>query len=70
MYMVDKGYAPSTHFVWSNGYEGQFKSHKPWYFVGCYPNLIGGCVMIWSSFGIGHGKGAHDGARAIIKWFL
>jgi len=68
--MVDRGYAPSTHFVWSNSYAGQFKSHKPWYFVGCYLNLTGGCVMIWSFFKIGHGKGAHDGARAIIKWFL
>jgi len=54
--MVEEIYAPSTHFVWSNGYVGQFKSHKPWYFVGHYPNLIGGCVMIWSLFGMGHGK--------------
>jgi hypothetical protein len=26
--------------------------------------------MICFFFGIGHGKGAYDGARAIIKWFL
>ncbi len=69
-YMVEKGYAPSTHFVWSNSYTCQFKSQKPWYFVGCYPNLINGCAMIWSFFGIGHGKGAHDGASVVIKQFL
>jgi hypothetical protein len=69
-YMVEEGYAPSIHFVWSNSYTCQFKSQKPWYFVGCYPNLINGCAMIWSFFGIGHGKGAHDGARAVIKQFL
>jgi len=50
IYMVDRGYAPSTHFVWSIGYVGQFKSHKPWYFVGCYLNLTCGCeklVLFW-----------------------
>jgi hypothetical protein len=56
--MVDRGYAPSSHFVWSNDYASQFKSHKPWYFMGCYHNLTSGCAMIWSFFGIGHGKGA------------
>jgi len=46
------------------------KSHKPWYFVGHYLNLIGGCAMIWSFFGTGYGKRVHDGVGAIIKWFL
>jgi hypothetical protein len=68
--MVEEGYAPFTHFVWSDGCANQFKSHKPWYFEGCYPNLIGGCVIIWSFFGMGHGKGVHDGVGAIIKWFF
>jgi hypothetical protein len=26
--------------------------------------------MMWSFFGIGHGKGPHDGANAILKRFL
>jgi hypothetical protein len=26
--------------------------------------------MIWSFFGIGHRKGAHDGTRTVIKQFL
>ncbi len=26
--------------------------------------------MMWNFFGIGHGKGPHDGARAILKRFL
>ncbi len=26
--------------------------------------------MLWSFFGSGHGKGPHDGGRAMIKWFL
>jgi hypothetical protein len=70
IYMVEEVYAPSIHFVWSDGYASQFKSHKPWYFVGHYPNLTSGCAMIWSFFGMGHGKGAHDGPRVVIKWFL
>jgi hypothetical protein len=61
--MVDRGYAPFIHFFWLDNYVGQFKSHKPWYFVGCYPNLTSG----WSFFGIGHRKGAHDGANVVIK---
>jgi hypothetical protein len=32
--------------------------------------MIGGCEMMWSFFGSGHGKGPHDGARAIIKCFI
>jgi hypothetical protein len=70
IYVVEEGYAPSIRFVWSNSYVGRFKLQKPWYFVGCYPNLINGCAMIWSFFGIGHGKGADDGARDVIKQFL
>jgi len=26
--------------------------------------------MLWSFFGSGHGKGSHDGARAITKGFV
>ncbi len=51
-YMDEEGCAPSTHFVWLNSYACQFKLQKPWYFVGCYPNLINGCATIWSFFGI------------------
>jgi hypothetical protein len=68
--MVDRGYAPSIHFIWLDNYVGQFKSHKPWYSVGCYSNLTSGCAMIWSFFGIGHRKGAHDGDKVVIKQFL
>jgi hypothetical protein len=68
--MVEEGYASFTHFVWSNGYASQFKSHESWYFVGRYLNLTCGCVMIWTFFGTCHGKKAHDGVGAIIKWFL
>jgi hypothetical protein len=67
--MVEEGHALSTHFVWLDGCASQFKSHKPWYFVGRYPNLTGGCAMIWSFFGIGHGKGAHDGVGVVFKQF-
>jgi hypothetical protein len=56
--MVDRRYAPSSHFVWLDEYVGQFKSLKPWHFMGCYHNLTSGCVMIWSFFGIGHRKRA------------
>jgi hypothetical protein len=26
----------------------EFKSSKPWYFVSRYPNMIGGCKMLWN----------------------
>ncbi|KAG0596207.1 hypothetical protein M758_UG232800 [Ceratodon purpureus] len=29
--------------------------------------LPNGCRMVWSYFGSGHGKGLHDGARAMLK---
>lgn len=32
--------------------------------------MTNGCKMMWSFFGSGHGKGPHDGARAIIKCFI
>ncbi len=70
IYMVDRRYAPSIHCFLLDNYVGQFKSHKPWYFVGFYSNLTSGCVTTWFFFGIGDGKGAHDGTKAVMKQFL
>lgn len=32
--------------------------------------MIEGCGMIWSLFGSGHGKGAHDGVGVVVKRFF
>jgi len=68
--MVEQGYTHEWHWVQSVGCATQFKSSKPWYFVSRYPNLIGGCKMLWSFFGSSHGKGPHDGAKDVLKRFL
>ena len=69
-YMVERGYAPKRHFVWSDGCAQQFKSSKPWYFVSKYPAITNGCKMLWSFFGSAHGKGPHDGAGAVVKRYI
>ncbi len=48
------GFTPKAHWVWSDGGTSQFKSTKPWYFVSQYPQMIGGCSMLWSFFGFSH----------------
>lgn len=42
----------------------------PWYYVSRYPHLTGGCICLWNFFGSGHGKGPHDGAGVVVKWFI
>ncbi len=69
-HMQRNGYAPKQHWVWSDGCAAQFKSSRPWFFVARYPNMTGGCSMLWSFFGSGHGKGPHDGAGAVVKSFI
>jgi hypothetical protein len=39
-------------------------------FFSKYPNFTHGCKMLWNFFGIGHGKGLHDGVGVVIKRFL
>ena len=58
------------HWIWSDGCSNQFKSKVPWYYVSRYPALTNGCVCVWSFFGSGHGKGLHDGARAVVKRYI
>jgi len=69
-YISDQGFQPTWHYVWSDGCACQFKSSKPWYFVSQYPNMTRGCMMMWSFFGLGHNKGPHDDAGAMVKWFV
>ena len=66
----DSGFYPKQHWIWSDGCSNQFKSKVPWYYVSRYPALTGGCVCMWSFFGSGHGKGPHDGARAVVKRYI
>jgi hypothetical protein len=45
-FLKTKGFFLSLQVVWSDGYFGQFKSAKAWYFVCCYPMLIIGPDLI------------------------
>ena len=72
-HMKDRGFVPRNHIVWSDGFSGQFKSARAWYFISRYPNLTttdmvrDGCQMSWNYFASGHGKGKVDGAGALLK---
>lgn len=68
--IVEGGFTPKNHWIWSDGCAGQFKSRIPWYFVSRYPEITNGCVCVWSFFGSGHGKGPHDGAGAVLKRYM
>ena len=68
--LVDGGFTPKNHWIWSDGCAGQFKSRIPWYFVSRYPEITEGCNCMWSFFGSGHGKGPHDGAGAVLKRYI
>lgn len=63
---MNSGNRPSKHWIWSNGCSSQFKSKVPWYFVSCYPRMIGGCIRLWNVSGSDHGKGPHDGMGAML----
>ena len=68
--VVESGFTPKNHWIWSDGCAGQFKSRIPWYFVSRYPEITNGCNCMWSFFGSGHGKGPHDGAGAVLKRYI
>jgi hypothetical protein len=68
-----EGYVPQNHIFWSDGYSGQFKSARAWYFISWYPSLIStagfrdSCQLSWNYFGSGQGKGEVDGAGVLLK---
>ncbi len=68
--MVDNGFWPKQHWIWSNECTSQFKNKTPWYFVSWYPYIISGCVCLWNFFGSSHGKGLHNGVGIVLKWFI
>jgi hypothetical protein len=68
--IIEGGFKPKKHWIWLDGCGSPFKSKIPFYFVSHYLNLIGGCSCMWSFFGLGHGKGLHDGVGAILKRFI
>jgi hypothetical protein len=43
---------------------------EPWYFISRYPNLIGGCKMLWIFLEVVMAKDPKMGARVTIKKFL
>jgi hypothetical protein len=62
------------HYVWSDvSHVSQFKGTHSWFHVAKYPRLTiclklpFGCMMQWNYWGIGHGKGPHDGVGACLK---
>lgn len=68
--VLEGGFTPRNHWIWSDGCAGQFKSRIPWYFVSRYPEITNGHNCMWSFFGSGHGKGPHDGAGAVLKRYI
>jgi hypothetical protein len=68
--IVEGGFNPTSHWIWSDGCANQFKSRIPWYFVSHYPKITNGCNCVWSFFGSGHGKGPHDGAGVVLKRYI
>ena len=68
--VVGAGFIPRNHWIWSDGCSRQFKSQIPWFFVTRYPEITGGCNCMWSFFGLGHGKGLHDGIGTVLKCYI
>lgn len=66
-WLVDSGFSPGEHWVFSDGCSAQFKCATAMYFVARYPLLTGGCMMRWNFFESAHGKGEWDGAGAVVK---
>lgn len=64
--MIENGFTPKQHWIFSDGCSAQFKCSRAIYFVAKYPNLTDVCKMLWQYFGSGHGKGEWDGARAVV----
>ena len=68
-WLKEIGVSLKQHWVWSDGAASQFKARRPFYFVARYGTLTG-IRMTHHFFGLGHGKGEHDGAGAVIKRHL
>jgi len=68
--VLEEGFTPQNHWIWSDGCARQFKSQISWYFVNQYPEITNGCNCIWSFFGSGYGKGPYDGTRALLKRYM
>ena len=68
--IVQGGFTPKHHWIWSHGCANQFKSRVPWYFVARYPEITGGCLYMRSFFGIDQGKGPHDRVEAVLKRYI
>ena len=60
------GIKVDKHWIWSDGYAGQFKYSQSYFWLCCLhkKNHIKNC---WNFFEIRHAKGDHDGAGACIK---
>lgn len=56
-HLIDGGFKPRQHWVFSDGCAAQFKGARAMYFAARYPSLTDGCKMMWNFFGSGHGKG-------------
>lgn len=65
-WLKERGMTMEKRQDWFDGCSGQFKSAHAWYFVARFEGLTG-VSMSWSLFALGHGKGEHDGAGAVIK---
>ena len=59
----------TEHWIWLDGFTGQFKSVRSFYWLIRFHKEIG-IWHTWRFFEIGHGKGEHDGACACVKLAL
>ena len=57
------------HWVWSDGYVGQFKSTRSFFWLS-HIHKRTNIRHTWNFFETGHGKGEHDGAGACVKCAL
>jgi hypothetical protein len=48
--VLDGGFHPKNHWIWSDEYSSQFMSKISWFFVTWYPYLTDGCNMTWNFF--------------------
>ena len=56
-WLIEEGFKPKQHWVFSDGYSAQFQGARAMCFVARYPGFTDGCAMRWDYFGSDHGKG-------------
>jgi hypothetical protein len=69
-WLCDQGVRPCEHWVFSDGYVGEFEGAKAMYFVARYLSLMNNYKMWWQYFGTSHGKGMHMYNKFQLHYFM